>query len=328
MRVRSLLISFALACAAVLAQAPRASAQDGQFSATVPVVDTSEAQRDHAFAVALGSVLARVAGHDVSAQPGYGDTLGRAASMVQQYRYQRAGAGASQPFQLLVSFDPAAVRRAAGTLGAVTWEGPDAPVLLLVQAADGHLLDSDALAPLAQAVSGSGLKLAYPDANAPDPAQVGSGDPEALAAIVRQYHTGMVLTGSVQPGSTWTLQAAGHTQSWQPGASGDAQLAAVGDDLVRRLSQQLASTAGSGGERTVWISGIASAVDFTHVLAVLGNQQGVRAVQPLSAEGDGVLLKLTTSVPPSGVLDALTAAGTMLPAPAHAGAESALRWLQ
>ncbi len=86
------------------------------YHATVPVSDTSDAQRNHAFAVALGSILARTAGPQVTQAPGYTDALGSAANMVQNYQYARASGGSSEPFLLKVQFDPGAVKLLADGL--------------------------------------------------------------------------------------------------------------------------------------------------------------------------------------------------------------------
>ena len=86
------------------------------YHATVPVSDTTDAQRNHAFAVALGSILARTAGPQVTQAPGYTDALGSAANMVQNYQYARASSGASEPFLLKVQFDPGAVQLLAQSL--------------------------------------------------------------------------------------------------------------------------------------------------------------------------------------------------------------------
>lgn len=115
MRIRSLLFMLVAAlCAGLPAQPLRA--QDAGYTVALPVADTSDAQRDHAFAVALGEVLARTAGQDITQAPGYTDALGSAASLVQDYQYQRAPAGAARAFVLQVTFDPTAVQHLAAGL--------------------------------------------------------------------------------------------------------------------------------------------------------------------------------------------------------------------
>lgn len=119
MRNRSLLsVVLVLFLSSLSAAHARSPAQGGgaTYQATVPVSDTSDAQRNHAFAVALGSILARTAGPQVTQAPGYTDALGAAANMVQNYQYVRSSGGASEPFLLQVQFDPGAVQLLADSL--------------------------------------------------------------------------------------------------------------------------------------------------------------------------------------------------------------------
>lgn len=120
MRIRPLLFALLIlplcGLAAVHAQGASQAAANPSFKASLPVADTSDAQRNHAFAVALGSILVRTAGQQVTGAPGFTDALGNAASLVQDYQYQRAAEGASQPFVLSMEFDPSAVQLLAQKL--------------------------------------------------------------------------------------------------------------------------------------------------------------------------------------------------------------------
>jgi uncharacterized protein len=119
MRIRSMLfvvLTLFLSALSVAHAQDTAPSSVATYTASVPVSDTSDAQRNHAFAVALGGVLTRTAGQSVTGASGYTDALGSAASLVQNYQYSRASAGASQPFVLHVQFDPAAVNLLAAGL--------------------------------------------------------------------------------------------------------------------------------------------------------------------------------------------------------------------
>jgi len=120
MRIRFLLISMlivsALGLALAHAQTVGPGAGSKPYKAAMPVADTSEAQRNHAFAVALGSILVRAAGDQVTEAPGFTDALGNAANLVQDYQYTRAPKGARQPFVLKMEFDSAAVHLLAQNL--------------------------------------------------------------------------------------------------------------------------------------------------------------------------------------------------------------------
>lgn len=120
MRIRSLLypvlIVSLLGLAPAHAQATGRATGNKPYKASMRVADTSDAQRNHAFAVALGSILVRTAGQQVTEAPGFTDALGNAANLVQDYQYVRASKGARQPFVLKMEFDSAAVHLLAKSL--------------------------------------------------------------------------------------------------------------------------------------------------------------------------------------------------------------------
>src|SRR6185437_8863631 len=147
------------------------------YSVTVPVTDTTDAQRDQAFATALGQVMTRVAGgQDLRGNPGYAEALGSASSLVQKFQYQRAATG----LVLEVDFAPSSVRRLVAKLG-VASAGIKPPVLLLVQRADGSLADQAALASLATTAGARGTNVVYPTPSSRfDAAKVAAADPAAL----------------------------------------------------------------------------------------------------------------------------------------------------
>ncbi len=297
------------------------------YSVTVPVTDTSDAQRDQAFATALGQVLTRIAGgQDLRSNAGYDDALKNAGSMVQKFQYQRAAGGLS----LAVDFAPGTVRRLVTRLG-VAAAGVKPPVLLLVQGADGKLFDQDALSSLTAAAAARGTSVVYPDAaSPPDPAKVAAVDPAALAAINQQYHTGLVLLGRLHGGSaSWTLISGGQAQRWTDhGVTEDALLADAGNGMVDRLGQQLQVIGAGVSEGKLWVSGLHSAKDYANLLATLRGDPLVQQVMTLGAQDDGVLLGLKASLPLNALAANLAAGGRLLlQDKAHAGADASLRWL-
>lgn len=297
------------------------------YSVVVPVTDTSDTQRDQAFATALGQVLTRVAGgQDLRGNAGYGNALGKAGSLVQKYQYQRAATG----LILDVDFEPGSVRRLVSSLGASS-AGIKPPVLLLVQGTDGQLLDRAALASLASAAAARGTNVVYPDStDAPDVAKVGAVDPAALATINQQYHTGLVLLGKLHEGSAdWTLISGGQPQRWsEQGATEDAMLGAAGKSVVDRLGKQLNVIGAGTSEGKLWISGLHSANDYAALLATLQDDPSIKQVMTLGAENDSVLLYVKASVPMNGLAANLAAGGhLLLQGEPHAGADANLRWL-
>jgi hypothetical protein len=322
---RLLIITLLLGFAAL----PSLRAQDSgsPYSVVVPVTDTSDAQRDQAFATALGQVLTRVAGgQDLRSNAGYGDALSKAGSIVQKFQYQKAATG----LILNVDFEPGSVRRLVSSMGAAS-AGIKPPVLLLVQGSDGQLLDRTALTSLAAAAAARGTNVAYPDdANQPDVAKVAAADPAALAAINQQYHTGLVMLGKLHDGGAdWTLISGGQPQRWSgKGATEDAMLGDAGKTMVDRIGKQLNVIGAGTSEGKLWISGLKSATDYVAMLATLQGDPSIKQVMTLEAENDSVLLSVKASVPMSGLAANLAAGGhLLLQGEPHAGADANLRWL-
>jgi hypothetical protein len=310
------------------AAAPSLRAQGGSpYSVTVPVPDTSDAQRSDAFATALSQVLARVAGgQDLRGKAGYDDALKNAAALVRHFQYARAATGMS----LSVDFEPGAVRHLVDQLGVVGSVGGTPPVLLMVRGSDGQLLDKDALASLAGAAAARGYGVAYVDpANAPDPAKVDAADPATLAAINQQYHTGLVLLGSLHDGGAdWTLVSGGSAQRWSDkAATEDALLADAGNGMVDRIGQQLNVIGATVSDEKIWVSGLNSAMDYANLLSTLRADPSVHSVATLGAENDGMLLEVKSAMPVDALAANLAASGRMIRAPAHPGTDASLRWL-
>lgn len=326
MRLSRLLIATLLLGLAVLPPLHAQAAAGSPYSVVVPLADTSDAQRDQAFATALGQVLARVAGgQDLRSNPGYAEALGTAPSMVQKFQYQRAATG----LVLDVEFEPGAVRRLVSKLG-VRSAGIKPPVLLLVRGSDGRLLDQAALAGLAATAGARGTNLAYPDAaNPPDAAKVAATDPAALAAINQRYHTGLVLLGKLRDGGAdWTLVSGGQAQHWSDQGTTAVVLGDAGNGLVDRLGKQLNVIGAGPSEGKLWVSGLESAMDYANLMATLQEDPSVKQVQTLGAQNDGVLLHVKASVPMGALAANLAASGhLLLQGEPHAGADENLRWL-
>ena len=326
MRLSRLLFTFLLLGIAVLLPL-HAQTVGSPYSVTVPVTDTSDAQRSQAFATALSQVMTRVAGgQDLRSNPGYADALGSASSLVQKFQYQRAATG----LVLDVDFAPASVRRLVATLG-VASAGIKPPVLLLVQRADGSMVDQTALASLATAAAARGTSVVYPaPASEIDAAKVAAADPGTLSAINQKYHTGLVLLGKLHDGSAdWTLISGGEAQSWSNrGATGDALLAAAGNGLVDRLGKQLNVIGSGASDGKLWVSGVDSAADYASLLATLNADPSVQQVTTVGALNNGVLLEVKASVPMDALAASLAAGGRLLlQGQPHAGADANLRWL-
>jgi hypothetical protein len=323
---RLLIVTLLLAFAAL--PSLRAQVAGSPYSVVVPVADTSDAQRNQAFATALGQVLTRIAGgQDLRSNAGYADALGNAASLVQKFQYQRAATG----LILNVDFEPGTVRRLVSKLG-VRSAGIKPPVLLLVQGNEGHLLDPAALTSLAASAGARGINVAYPDGtHPPDPAKVAATDPAALAMINQQYRTGLVLLGTLHgEAADWTLLSGGQVQRWNTrGTSMASLLSDAGNGLADRLGKQLNVIGAGPSKGKLWISGLDSAMAYAKLLAILQDDPTVKQVQTLGAQNDAVLLDVQATIPISALAANLAASGhLLLQGEPHAGADANLRWLR
>jgi hypothetical protein len=304
-----------------------AQGQSGSpYAVVVPVTDTTEAQRDDAFGIALAQVLARVAGgQDLRSKSGYGDALKGAVGMVKQYQYQRSGSG----IVLQVNFDSGAVNHLISQLG-VPSVGVKPPVLLLVTGSDGSLLGKDSLDALTTASAAQGYGVIYPDTgSSPDLTRVAAADPATLATLTAQYKTGLILLGHLRGSSAdWTLISGGRPQNWTgKGASEDAMMGDAAGMMAARIGKQL-NVIGSGiSQGRIWVNGLKSAMDYASLLNVLRSDPTVQQVNTAGALDDGIYLDIKASLPLPALAASLAAGGRMLQGDAHAGADISLHWL-
>jgi hypothetical protein len=315
-----------------LAASPQLPAQTdvpaSPYTVVVPVADTTEAQRNDAFAAALAQVLTRVAGgQDLRSNAGYADALQGATAIVQKFQYQRA---ADNGMSLQVDFEPGAVKRLVARLG-VASAGVKPPVLLLVRGTDGVLLDQAALTSLAAAAAARGTDVAYPEAGAtPDFAKIAAGDTGALAALSQHYHTGLALLGTLRAGGAdWTLITGGQPQQWSDqGGTEEALFTAAGASMAARIGKQLNVVGGSVSTGKFWVSGVHSALDYAGLLAALRADPAVRDVTTAGAHDDGVWLDVKATLPMRGLAANLAATGRVrVQGDAHPGADVTLRWV-
>lgn len=89
----------------------------------------------------------------------------------------------------------------------------------------------------------------------------------------------------------------------------------------------IVSAPAGANDNLVWVTGIHSALDFADAVAALDNAPGVDSVGVRSAQGDGMLVDVHTTVPLARILAGLALAGHLTAsAQAHAGAAASLRW--
>lgn len=311
-------------------QAVRAQGQVSPYTVIVPVKDTSEAQRDEAFGVALGQVMVRVAGgQDLRSKAGYADALKDAPGMVQQYHYQR-DAPAQGGISLQVVFDQGAVQRAVAQMGVAGNSATKPPVLLLVRDQDGSVLTRDALGALAQTAATRGYSVVLADpSKVTDTPTVANADPEELVTLARQYKTGLILLGQLRSNTAdWNLVSGGPQQRWTSNAADNTTLLSdAGNALADRLGKQLNVIGAGNIDGKVWVSDVRSAMDYANLLATLRADPMVHQVVTLSVQGDGMLLGVKAGLPMTSLAVNLTADGRLLQADAHSGADISLRWV-
>lgn len=159
------------------------------------------------------------------------------------------------------------------------------------------------------------------------PAQIAAIPGEA-SAYVRQYQYRRAAAGAPQPFELVVHFApssihylARSLDAAAPGQAGSNADTGAGPGAAGISGQAV------GGDSTVWVAGVHSAVGFADVLDALRNAPAVDRVSVQAARGDGMLLDVHTSAPLSQVLPGLerdgrfTASGS-----AHAGADASLRW--
>jgi len=154
-------------------------------------------------------------------------------------------------------------------------------------------------------------------------------DPEQLAALARQYKTGLILLGQMHGSSAdWVLVSGGPQQRWSnQGANAAAVLTDAGNGLVDRLGKQLNVIGSATVDGKLWVSQINSAMDFANLVAVLRADPSVRQVTTLSAHGDGMLFQVKASLPMDALANSLAAGGRLLRGDAQPEADASLRWV-
>lgn len=148
--------------------------------------------------------------------------------------------------------------------------------------------------------------------------------PGKASAYVRQYQYRHAAAGSPQPFDLIVHFAPSsiHYLARSLEAAGSGSAGNDTDTGVAGIPGQA-----MGGDSTVWVEGVHSALGFADVLDALRNAPAVDRVSVQAARGDGMLLDVHTSAPLSQVLPGLERGGRFTAsASAHAGADASLRW--
>ena len=299
----------------LLAALPAAAQKADLYEGETEVADQGDAERTPGLGRALAGVLAKLAAdpQQVAAIPA-DHLVAEAPALVLQYRYRQdvdtsAGVADYRQF-LLARFDPLPLHALMARLGIVAWAGarPEPRVWLAIDDGSGARLvnagQANAVRALGERARARGLTLHFPRES--EEPELGlraawEGDGEAANALLGGASAQVQLIGrlfrsaggwSVQ----WQLRESGtelaRIQRTSPDAASvlaaGADLAA--DELGRRYSELAQS--GTPGQYTIVVRGIASAAQYARLRAYLDTLPLVRAVQPLRAEGDTLILQL------------------------------------
>ena len=199
-----------------------ATAQDDALYEGESMVDSqSEEQRAAALPRALGQVLVKVTGDPSAASdPAFQGALGRAAGMVQQYRYRedvvtQGGVPRLRSF-LIARFNPQSVDALIVGAGRRIWPAPRPRPLLWLAIDDGRgprlvgEAQQSAVASLIRRAAERGLQIAFPLADVQDqtlggPQSVWNGDTAAVRDAAMRYGGAPVLIGKLRRGGSGWL---------------------------------------------------------------------------------------------------------------------------
>lgn len=302
----------------LLATRSHAVPVSGLYDAVVPVADTSETERDPAFARALEKVLVRAAGsEDVLQRSGINDVLANAGNLVQAYRYQRSGEDA---LELAVSFGAVGVTRALSSVGAPVW-GANRPAVLAwvaAQSRTGRTLatadesaadDPESLewgAVIQEAARSRGVPVVLPEYDEQDRATVGLSDIWGLfMAPIEQasesYRSDLLGVARISE------EGEGYTARWAlkgTGLSLDGQVRAdsrqgVADAVVGAWAEALAERYGvkPGSEQTlqrvdVLISAVNDLQAYAEIRQSLAAMEPISGAAPVRISGDKLRIRV------------------------------------
>jgi hypothetical protein len=314
-------------------------AQDDALYEGESMVDSqSEEQRAAALPRALGQVLVKVTGDPSAASdPAFQDALGRAAGMVQQYRYREdvvTEGGAPRLRSVLIArFNAQAVDALIVSAGRRIWPAPRPRPLLWLAIDDGRgarlvgEAQQSAVASLTRRAGERGLQFSFPLADAQDqtlagPQSVWNGDTAAVRDAALRYGAAPVLMGKLRRGGSgwladWVLIDGGTELYRWTGSDANAGsvLAGGADGAASALAKHFATRilSGPAGDYEVMLVGLAHGEDYGRALAYLKRVPIVRDVQPLQAGGDMLRVKLALSSGVQGLTRLVANGGVLRP---------------
>lgn len=295
-----------------------AQAQD-LYAAEERVADDSISERNAALSRALRQVMVRLSGSvEVTGSPAAQQLLGRAATLVQQFRYRLDEAQAPDPQTgepmppvrfLWAKFDKGALDRAMRAAGLPLWIGSRPRVLMWIAYQEGtarSLLNTEfdprARDELLARASDRGMPLQLPLMDLQDQAALNAADvwadyQQGLEAASARYPHDVIISGRLQPLSTdrwqarWTLWDQGQQMSWESVESGwyPALLSGLDGGQDRLAARYAPAAGGDGPERLrVMFTQVESLSAYGRLLQLL-QQEGIDAMQLRAVQQDQVI---------------------------------------
>lgn len=288
----------------------------GVYEAEVPVNSQAEAERNSAFARALGLVLGKLSGdRNATARPGVGAELRNAKDYVDSYDYrqdQGTSANGAPTFRtmMVARFNPEEVDALMGAMGLPVWPQPRPKPVIWLAIDDGSgprlvgLPQANAARPLLNRAVERGYKLGLPAGNAAEQALVGAIWRQDTAAVARasgKYQPPMQLIGKLYRDKAgwvadWVFVDSGKVLSKWTTKNADARVAMASgaDGAAEALMKRYAKRASGGpaGTYRVIFTGIRSTDDYLRLAGTLQGLSVVRKITPVRAQGDTLELDL------------------------------------
>ena len=281
----------------LLVLAARADVVDTLYDARVAVEQRGDQALAHAAAEGLREVLVRVSGQrDIASSPAIQPALGKAQSLLRQFRYESERRDGRQQLYLDLSFSEVEVNRLLSQSALPVWDKNRPRVLAWLVADDvsGRRFVNakdhpDIVEALQRAARQRGLPLVFPALDIDDMLQLTTGqlwamDLAAVRTAAARYRSSQILAGRLTKLSVgWIANLAyvdGSDENFVD-TQGDS-LDAVLQPAINRLADDLARqyavvrTSQSDQRATIVVSGVREFRDSARLLAYL---EGVAVVE-------------------------------------------------
>jgi uncharacterized protein len=268
---------------------------------------------------ALRQALVRATGRRDAA-----DDPALAALIADAPRYVKAYAtGARGESQVL--FDGAAVEHAINAAGRSVWDRERPFTLVVLEPPRARATADAARDELERVAAERGLPISLIPLSVTDSAGSPLGA-DALLQAAQRYGGDQILVGRGEDAGEdstlqWTLYTRTRSESWNGPLRG-----AIDHTVDLLVPQQGASLSQAESSARVAIEGVSSLADYATVTRLLQSVPGVRRVDIVAAEGDGVVYDVTARGGAAGLEQALAGSARLVRSPGGAAAGTAFRY--